>query len=500
MASLVSGASSPFLLICFLAFAGVHISLWMVLAATVASFGILVSAVRIAARAQTPVPQAVSTIRGITTSAAKKHAPIDPLTWRAPIAGRKADLRIDPENRKQRILGFGGALTGSTCAVLYRMPAVKRAGVLLDLFHPSQMGLNVCRTSMGSSDYSPRLYSYCDSNTPDPELKNFTIDGDRIEVLPVLKEVIKINPAMHLFASPWSPPGWMKPNNTMLGGPMGNTHFPSYAQYFVQFIHEYRKEGVFIRGVTVQNEVQADQGGKMPACTWTVELENDFVANHLGPALRDAGLGDLQIWMMDHNYDMPDRAINSMTNPAVRKFCNAIAWHAYGGTAAAVSDVKKAAPTSHHHFTEFNTFLFTPEYLNNWSYYGQQIGEALNNWIEDYVFWNIALDEEGKPNIGPFQCGGLITINSQTNEVTKSGGYWALGHYSKFVRRGAYALAIEGTVDGITATAFVNPDASRVLVLSNPGPARTVTIECAEKERTTEVHLEADSVTTLAWR
>lgn len=383
------------------------------------------------------------------------------------------------------------------------MPADKRHGLLEGLLSPDRMNLSVSRTSIGSSDYSPSLYSYNDSDRPDPLLSKFSIDPDKPFVLPILREALDVNPQMFFFSSPWSPPAWMKPNGTMLGGAMDNRHFPAYAQYFVKFLEAYRAAGIPVRAVTVQNEVQADQGGLMPACTWTTELEREFVRDHLGPALHKAGFADVAIWMMDHNYDMEERAKKTLGDAGVRAFCNAIAWHGYGGTADAVGRVHDAHPSSEQHFTEFNTFIDAPQYLSDWTFWGTQIGEAMRNHIRDYVMWNIVLDEKGKPNIGPFTCGGVVMVDSTTHEVTPSGGYWGLGHYSRFVRRGAFCVESKGTVEKLTHAAFRNPDGSIVLVLSNAGNARSVTVECVDegssKPHFATVDMEADSVITLSW-
>jgi glucosylceramidase len=496
-AAMVSSSTSPFLLICVLAFAGVHINLWMVLAATAATFGILISSVLAIARMTSKKHMRAlqdDTVHGVTSDMTQKHAQMPPMKWRAK-EDSTPHITILPEHERQPILGFGGALTGSSCKVFDRMPAKERAGIMLELFHPQQMNLSVCRTSIGSSDYHPELYSYCD--VPDP--RKFSVDRDRAYVLPTLKLALKINPSMYLFSSPWSPPGWMKPNGTMLGGTMNNTHFDAYAQYFVRFLEAYANEGIPIQAVTVQNEVEADQGGRMPACTWTRQLESEFVAHHLGPALMMSDYSDTAIWMMDHNFDMEQRAIDTLSDKAVRRYCNAIAWHGYGGSAEGVGRVHAAVPNAEHHFTEFNTFIDAPDYLTNWTYWGTQIGEAMRNWCRDYVMWNVALDEHGKPNIGPFTCGGIVTIDSQTHAVTRSGGYWGLTHYSRFIRRGAHCIESSGSVAGLTHVAFANPDGTKVLVLSNAGEARTVTVEYAGTDKVFDVGIEADSVTTLVW-
>ncbi len=212
--------------------------------------------------------------------------------------------------------GNGGALTDATCYVLSQLSTEERGTMMHDLFSASEMGLSVCRTCIGASDYSRTAYTFDESDTPDPELKKFSIDHDKAYILPVLREARKTNPELFLFSSPWSPPGWMKSSGTMLGGAMRKHSYEPYAQYFLKFLEAYRAEGVRIDAVTVQNEVDADQDGKMPACLWGQEYEIEFVKDHLGPVLRGAGL-KTKIWVLDHNYSLWGRAIAELSDPKV---------------------------------------------------------------------------------------------------------------------------------------------------------------------------------------
>jgi glucosylceramidase len=502
-AAMMLSGSSPMLLICLLAFGGVDIKLWMILAALVATIGIYVSAIRAIMKisAAPQMDKSVSQrpsgnrVDGYMTSPTRRLERIPFAYWRVAKDG-EADIEIDPRKTYQSMLGFGASLTGSSCMVFNRMPADQRAAIMTELFAPNELNFNVVRTSIGSSDYHPELYSYSDGEA-DPDLQRFSIDRDRPYVLPMLKMARTINPDLYYVSSPWSPPAWMKPNGTMLGGAMGNTYFPSYANYFVRFVQEYKAAGVEIQAVTVQNEVQADQGGHMPACTWTTAQEVEFVKAHLGPAICKAGLGT-DIWIMDHNYDMWDRAIESLNDPELRKYCNSIAWHAYGGEPEWIDRVHAKHPEAQHYFTEFNTFLTAPEYLTDWTRWGNGIGRAVRNWCRNYTMWNVALDENGKPNIGPFPCGGVVTIDSQTHEVTRSGGYYGLAHYSKFIRRGAKRIESFGELGTVVHVAFTNPDGERVIVISNSGAERVLCIE--EDGLAIDVKVDADSVTTLTWK
>ncbi|HEY9793716.1 MAG TPA: glycoside hydrolase family 30 beta sandwich domain-containing protein [Candidatus Obscuribacterales bacterium] len=496
------GVPGPFMLIGVLALAGVHITWWMIALALFGTIAVLVSAIFQAIAEGKNNNNRSSLVAddafgGFTTSAAgKRHTPIDPISWRQADPDAQPNVVIDPSIIGQKILGFGAALTGSSCAVLNRMPTNDHLMIMDELFRTDQMNLNVNRLSIGASDYSTDLFSYCDGPA-DPQLTRFSVDKDRQDVLPVVSEAVALNGDMFLLASPWSPPAWMKPNGTMLGGAMGDKYFDAYAQYFVRYLQAYEKWGISIDAITVQNEVDADQGNTMPSATWSKQLEAEFVKLHLGPALRAAGCKTL-IWIIDHNFDLEQRAIDSLSDAELLKWIDGIAWHGYFGSADAVGRVHDAHPHSNHYFTEFNTFYNVPDYHTDWTHWGQVIGEAMRNWCRSYTMWNVALDEHGLPKIGPFDCGGVISIDSQTNEVVRSGGYWGLGHYSKAVRRGALRIDSRGDVADLTHVAFVNPDGGKVLVLSNKGADRTITID--DGDRLANIALEADSVTTLIWR
>src|SRR6266852_9822187 len=233
------------------------------------------------------------------------------IAWRQVSGQRSADIiALHPEKKFQQILGFGAAFTDASCYMFHQLSANSRQQLFHELFHPSEMGLNVCRTCIGASDYSTELYSF-DEGEPDPDLKRFSIDHDRAYFLPALRQAREVNPDLFLFSSPWSPPGWMKANGSMLGGSMRKKYYASYAQYFLKFLQAYAAEGVPIQAVTSQNEVDTDQDGRMPACLWGQEYEIEFVKAHLGPAFERASL-DTKIWIIDHNYNLAGRAIDEL--------------------------------------------------------------------------------------------------------------------------------------------------------------------------------------------
>jgi glucosylceramidase len=434
-----------------------------------------------------------------TTDETHRLQPAPKVAWKsAPSAADTPDTVIlDPSNKFQEILGFGAAFTDATCYTFNRLDPTAREKLFHELFHPSEMGLSVCRTCIGSSDYSTKVYSYDDGEEPDPDLTRFSIEPDRAYILPMLREARKANPDLFLFSSPWSPPGWMKSNKSMLGGNMQRHYMPSYANYFVKFLQGYEAEGVPVQAVTIQNEVDTDQDGRMPACTWPMEYEADFVRTQLGPAFERNGV-KTKIWLIDHNYNLWGRAIGELETGDVHRYSNAIAWHGYVGKVEWIQRVHAAYPEVEMYWTEGGPDYTDANYATGWADWSKTFAGILRNWCRSLTAWNFALDEKGRPNVGPFNCGGLVTVNSTSREISYSGQYWAFAHYSRFIRRGAHRIDSQSRASDLDHAAFENPDGQRVLVLTNTGVSRDCPIRLGDK--TAVISLSRNSVTTLEWR
>jgi glucosylceramidase len=427
----------------------------------------------------------------------RRFEPDSNLTWRR-VSGAPGGeaISLDPGKKFQEILGFGAAFTDASCYMFSQLSPDAREKLFHQLFHPSELGLSVCRTCVGASDYSTELYSF-DEGDPDPELKRFSIAHDQSYFLPALKQARQVNPDLFLFSSPWSPPGWMKSNGSMLGGCIHKHYFPAYAQYFVKFLQAYAAEGVAIQAVTSQNEVDTDQDGRMPACLWGQEYEIEFVRQHLGPALEAQSI-PTKIWLLDHNYNLWGRAICELDEPGVKNYSRAVAWHGYAGDVSMVSKVHEAHPDVEMHWTEGGPDISSPKYATDWAVWGQVFSGVLRNWCQSITGWNLALDEHGRPNIGPFPCGGLVTIHSQTKEITQSGQYWAFAHFSHAIHRGARRFQSSGDLDGIDHVACENADGESVLVLTNSTTSRKVLLQL--NEWVADLTVPTDSLVTLTWK
>src|SRR5580704_12280380 len=431
------------------------------------------------------------------TAGDERFAAAPRAAWRVASAMPGGDqLRLNPSTRFQQILGFGGAFTDAACYTFNRLSLPARELLFHELFHPSQMGLSIGRVCVGASDYSTKLYSY-DDGDPDPDLARFSIEHDREYILPMLRQARRVNPDLFLFSTPWSPPGWMKFNNSMLGGSMRDHYFPAYAKYYLKFLQAYAAEGVPIQALTSQNEVDTDQDGRMPACLWGQEYEIKFLRDHLGPLLESSGQ-QTKIWILDHNYNLWGRVLDSLEDEKLRKYVNAVAWHGYYGTPDMMSRVHDAYPQVEMHWTEGGPDYTNPDYLTDWCKWAGTYSTVLRNWCRSITAWNLALDEHGRPNIGPFPCGGVVTVDSKTKQVTRSGQYWAFAHYSRVIRRGARRFESQSEAAGLRHVAVENPGGGQVLVVTNTGAARTAELRLANM--VAPVSLKANSVTTFAWK
>jgi glucosylceramidase len=305
----------------------------------------------------------------------------------------------------------------------------------------------------------------------------------------------------------------MKTGGSMLGGSMRKHWFAPHAQYFVKFLQAYSAAGVRVQSVTVNNEVDTDQDGHFPATLWGQEYEMDFVKDHLGPALEQASL-DTKIWILDHNYSLWGRAVDELSDPEVSKYVDGVAWHSYAGTPEAMSRVHDLFPQKHMYFTEGGptrpSFADVehhranfPQFGTDWSRWSSAYTDMLRNWARCICLWNLLLDENGRPDITipprPSRPGGLVCVNLKSQQLTRSGAYYAFPHYSRVIQRGAHIFASSGSFPGIDHVAAENTDGSRVLVLTNNDTAVEQRVQCTLASHALNVALPPDSITSFVW-
>jgi O-glycosyl hydrolase len=429
------------------------------------------------------------------------------LDWQAEIAPKGDRIEVNPAVTFQTMLGLGSSLEPSTCSNLWRMSVTERERTIERLVNPnSGIGMNLMRICIGTPDFTgDAWYSYNDlpRGQTDPELKLFSIEKDRAYILPVLRLARQKTPDLLFFASPWSPPGWMKSTGTMVGGQLLPQWYPAYADYFVKFIRAYEAEGVAIHAVTIQNEPGVDRAKSKdpkwfyPSCHWTGEQEREFIRDHLGPAFRRHGLAT-RIWCYDHNYNTKPRGddpglaypLKILSDPAAAQFVGGVAFHGYAGEPSGMSVLQHEFPQMTIHFTEGSVFGVRG---------GIELIEKLRNWASSYNAWVTILDTKGKPNNGPFEASRtIITFDPATGKATEHFDFFLYGHFMRFIHRGAVRVQSSDSSRSLANVAFRNPGGNLVLVLVNAESRdRSLGIKCGDRVASTR--LPGRSVATFVW-
>ncbi|HVU23775.1 MAG TPA: glycoside hydrolase family 30 protein [Opitutus sp.] len=394
--------------------------------------------------------------------------PIAPPGAAAAAAGA---LTLDPAQTFQEMIGFGGALTESAGWALDQLPAEKRAEVLRRYFDPQEgIGYTLARTHINSCDFSLHMWAL-DETPGDYDLHDFTLAPMRRWVLPLIHEaIVASHDRLKLLASPWSSPAWMKTNFRMDdGGSLRREYAAAWAQYYVKFVQAMqREEGISLWALTVQNEPEAHQTWE--SCLYTPEQERDFVRDHLGPALAQAGLGHVQLFGLDHNRDIEEKYADAdFGDPAAARYFTGLALHWY------VSDDFAASSRVHAKYPD-KPIIFTEGCreggagLGSWAHgeiYAHQMIGDFRNWVCNFMDWNIALDERGGPNhVGNF-CDAPVIVDTRTHEVRYGPSFYYIGQFSRYVQPGAHRIASAGGPAGLESVAFVNPDGMLVAVVLN---------------------------------
>ncbi len=383
---------------------------------------------------------------------------------------------VNPEKSYQTFLGIGGALTDAAAEVFARLPKEKQAELMRAYYDPvAGIGYTLGRTSIHSCDFSSASYTYVAEN--DGGLESFTIDHDKKFRIPLINRAIESSGGkLTLFASPWSPPAFMKDTKNMLqGGKLLPQCYDAWALYVTKFIKAYEAEGVPIWGITVQNEPMATQ--KFESCIFTAGEERDYLKDHLGPTMAREGLSEKKIIVWDHNRDlMVHRADVIFGDPEASKYAWGMGFHWYetwtGGEPmfGNVGVVNRAYPDKNLLFTEGCAESFDSAHYQYWpnaQRYGRSMINDFNNGAVGWTDWNILLDEKGGPNhVGNF-CFAPVHANTATGELIYTPSYYYIGHFSKFIRPGAKRIESASSRSQLLCTAFRNEDGTIVTVVMN---------------------------------
>lgn len=416
-------------------------------------------------------------------------------------------ITIDQGKRFQSIDGYGWALTGGSAQHIIHMSAPARAALLKDLISTegSHIGGSYLRISIGASDLNDHVFSYDDmpSGQTDTSLSHFDLGPDKKDVIPVLKEILAINPAIKILGSPWSAPTWMKTNNDTRGGSLKPEYYGVYARYFVKYIRAMAGAGIRIDAITIQNEPL--HPGNNPSMYMPAPEQAAFVKNFLGPAFKQAGI-KTKIIIYDHNCNKPEYPISILDDPDARKFVDGSAFHLYEGKIEAMSKVHDAYPNKNLYFTEqwvgapgdFSKDI--PEHIQN------LIIGATRNWSRNVIEWNLAADPHSNPHTdrgGCDRCLGAVTIDG--DKVTRNPAYYIVAHAAKFVRPGSVRIGSEATRpdrssanDVLQNVAFRTPAGKTVLIVLNTGAtSHTFTIDDGKGK--TKQTLNTGAVATYVW-
>ncbi|GAA3763825.1 glycoside hydrolase family 30 protein [Terriglobus aquaticus] len=421
------------------------------------------------------------------------------LRWKKADVIASDAIVVDDTKRFQTMDGFGHALTGGSAQLLMKMSAAKRSALLHELFDAKGgIGTSYVRVSIGASDMNDHVYTYDDmpAGQTDAELQHFSVAEDEKDVIPVLREILVIQPHLHIVASPWTAPAWMKDNGAVKGGSLQPQFYEVYAHYLVDYVQAMQRHGITINAITPQNEPENPKN--TPSMIVTSAEEAEFIGKHLGPAIARSGLRT-KIIDFDHNCDHPEYGIDLLKDPEAYRYTDGTGFHLYLGTVDAMSQVHDAFPNKNLYFTEQ---MVIPKRGHPELAIAEPVARLIigapENWSRNVLLWNLAADPQNGPHTsdgGCPICVGAMTLDGDT--VTRHEAYYTAAHASEFVPPGSVRVssASPGTLPHV---AFVTPSGNRVLIVSNTtaDEAHFAIRNCGKQAQTT---LPAGAVATYVW-
>ena len=408
-------------------------------------------------------------------------------------------IEVDDSQTYQTLDGFGCCLTGGSAMHLVQMDAANRRALLKELFacDATNIGISYLRVSIGASDLNDHAFSYDDlpPGATDPGMKYFSLRPDRAGVIPVLKEILAINPSLKILASPWSPPAWMKDNHDTRGGRLQPEFYDAYAKYLITYIMQMKAEGIGIDAITIQNEPLNPNNN--PSLLMLASEQAAFIKNNLGPAFKAEGIVT-KIILYDHNCDHPEYPISILDDPEAGKYVDGSAFHLYAGRIDVLSAVHQAHPDKNIYFTEQWTGASDDLKRSLAFHVRNLIIGATRNWSRNVLEWNLAADSHYQPHTdrgGCDRCLGAVTIDG--NKVSRNPAYYIIAHAAKFVRPGSVRID-SGFPPALPNVAFKTPEGKSVLIVMNSSPTpRTFDIRHRGKQAASA--LNAGAVATYVW-
>ena len=426
----------------------------------------------------------------------QKQSPLIPVKISS---GGFTTIDVDDTEIYQSIDGFGFALTGGSAILINSMDPEARNNLLKELFNDDENSISVSylRISIGASDLSDRVFSYNDlpEGDTDPEMKRFTLEPEKKDLIPILKQILEINPEIKVLGSPWSPPVWMKTNGKSKGGSLKTEYYDAYALYFVKYIQGMREEGIRIDAITIQNEPL--HPGNNPSMFMPANEQADFIKKSLGPAFEKAGI-DTRIIIYDHNPNRVDYPLQVLNDSDARRYVDGTAFHMYEGKVEAISEVQKAHPDKNLYFTE--QWVGAPGNFPNdlrWHVRTLIIG-ATRNWCRNVIEWNLAADPRQDPHTegGCTECLGAVTIDG--NSVTRNPAYYIIAHASKFVSPGS--VRIKSSIpENLPNVAFKTPEGKIVLIILNDSE-KSDSFQVNYKGKSIRASINSGAVATFSWQ
>ena len=408
-------------------------------------------------------------------------------------------LKVFPELEEQEIKGFGGAFTEASAETYAELTEEAKAEFLEGYFGESGLCYVLGRMHMNSCDFGLGNYTYVEEG--DEDLHSFDISHDRARIIPLVKQAMECSGSKEfgILVSPWSPPAYMKTNGEMNhGGKLLDRYRKLWADYYVKYLQALKKEGLPVKYLTVQNEPEAVQ--TWDSCIYTAQEEGSFVSDYLAPALKDAGLDDIQIFIWDHNKEnMYDRAKGSFSVPGCRDAVSGVAVHWYTGDHFdGIRAVKKAYPEMKIFFTEgcveYSRFADSGEVQKAEMYAHDMLGN-LKAGMEAYFDWNLLLNEKGGPNHVENFCAAPMMADGKGG-IQKRLSYYYIGHFSRYLKPGAKRILASCFTEDLETVAFLNTDGSRVVVLLNR-TEKAVPVDLVENGEGVDLELAAHTISTV---